>query len=284
MDTHFSLYNTIPIPSLGFGSFKVPPEEARRVVGEALQTGYRLIDTASYYQNESGVGAAVRESGIPREEVFVTTKVWMDDLGYDATMRAFTSSMEQLDIGYIDLYLIHWPRPLALESWRALEQLHSEGQVRAIGVSNYSIAQLEELLSVCRIKPAVNQVELHPRLQQRELREFCREQGILIQAWSPLMRGGVSEIPKIAELAEAHRKSPEQITLRWHLQNDILALPKSTHAERIRKNYDILGFSLSEDDLAVISSLDDNYRIGFTPEYIYEHGFNVGDVPPQFRK
>jgi 2,5-diketo-D-gluconate reductase A len=258
------------IPQIGLGVYKIGDAEAARAVGTALEAGYRHIDTATLYANERGVGEGIRASGIPREQVFVTTKVWNDDHGYDETLEAFDRSLELLGTDYIDLYLVHWPIPSRdryVDTYRALERLQQEGRARSIGVSNFAIEHLERLGAETGVVPAVNQVELHPRLPQEELRAFDSARGIVTEAWSPLARGRLLEEPLLARLAARHGVSPAQIVLRWHVQNGIVVIPKSVTPERIRANIDVFGFELDAEDLAGIASLATGERTGRDPRF-----------------
>lgn len=258
------------IPQLGFGVFKVDDARAETAVGHALAAGYRLVDTAKLYGNEAGVGRAVRASGLPREDVYVTTKVWNDDQGYDATRRAFDASAARLDLGALDLYLIHWPYPgqdLYVDTWRALVALRDEGRVRSIGVSNFQPAHLRRIVDETGVGPVVNQVELHPYLQQPQLRAFHAEVGVVTQAWSPLGRDtGVLDDPVLVDIAARHGVSPAQVVLRWHLDLGTVVIPKSVTPARIRANLDVFGFALDEDDHARIAGLDRGERIGPDPD------------------
>ncbi|MYW93245.1 aldo/keto reductase [Amycolatopsis rubida] len=254
-----TLNNSVPIPQLGLGMYQVRPDQVAKVVATALEAGYRSIDTAAMYGNEAEVGAAVRESGLPREDVFVTTKVWNTDHGYDNTLRAFDRSAEALGLGPVDLYLIHWPKPELdryVETWRALELLLNEGRVRAIGVSNFGVDHLRRLLDETDVVPVVNQVELHPWQQQAPLRAFHAEHGIATEAWSPLARGRNLNDRVITALAAKYGKTPAQLVLRWHLQLGIIAIPKSATPSRIRENADVFDFELAEDDLLALAELD----------------------------
>ncbi|RHW34124.1 aldo/keto reductase [Neobacillus notoginsengisoli] len=262
------LYNEVEMPRFGLGVYKMEQgTEVEATVAEALKLGYRLIDSAAMYQNEEGVGQAVRKSGLPREEVFVTTKVWNSDQGYESTLHAFETSLEKLGLGYIDLYLIHWPvKGKYIETWKALEEIYKQGKVRAVGVSNFNIHHLEALAKHSTLKPAVNQVELHPALAQKELREYCSKNNILVQAWSPLARGRILADPLLTALAEKAGKTPAQIILRWHLQNGVAVIPKSVNFSRLQENADIFDFELSKDDMEIINSLDVNTRFGADPD------------------
>lgn len=261
------LNNGLEMPWLGFGVFKVPDGEVvEYAIGQALKTGYRSLDTAAFYRNERGVGKAVRESGVPREEIFLTTKVWNDDQRAHRTMAAFEESLEQLGTDYVDLYLIHWPvKGCYKETWKVLEEIYRSGRARAIGVSNFLVHQLEDLLSDAEIVPAVNQVEFHPRLIQPDLLKFCREHGIQLEAWSPLAQGQIIAEPRVQELAAKYQKTPAQIVLRWDLQHEVVTIPKSIHAERIVENTRIFDFELSQEDMASLDALDAGKRVGSDP-------------------
>ncbi|WP_334170336.1 aldo/keto reductase [Sinomonas sp.] len=269
-----TLAGGVDMPRLGFGLYKVPPEDAARLAGEALAAGYRSLDTAAMYGNEAGVGRAVAEAadgGLPREDVFVTTKVWNSDHGYDATLRAFERSLSALRLDYVDLYLIHWPCPargLFVETYRALERLLEEGRVRAIGVSNFQPEHLRRIAAECTVMPAVNQVELHPWLQQDLLKTVHAELGIRTEAWSPLGRGRVLEDPVIGEIAAAHGVTPAQAVIRWHLECGHIVIPKASSAERIRENADVFGFDLTADDVDRITGLDRGQRTGSNPDEV----------------
>lgn len=263
------LNNDVEMPQLGFGVWQIPDETATTTVKQAIEAGYRSIDTAMIYQNEVGVGEAIAGCGIPREDLFITTKVWNADQGYETTLRAFDESLERLGLDYVDLYLIHWPTPKHdkyVETYQALETLYREGRVKAIGVSNFDIDHLERILKECDIVPTVNQVERHPYLQQKELQAFCDRHHIQLEAYSPLMNGrDLLEDPVIQEIAEAHGKTPAQIILRWQLQTDVIAIPKSVTPSRIQENIAIFDFQLTEKDLEQIASLDKNHRINQVP-------------------
>ncbi|WP_207401107.1 aldo/keto reductase [Actinomadura roseirufa] len=257
------------MPQLGFGVFQVPDEEAETAVRTALELGYRSIDTASAYQNEEGVGRALRASGVPREELFVTTKLWNSDQGYDSALRAFDASLDRLGLEYLDLYLIHWPTPgrgAYTETWRAFEWLKAGGRVRSIGVSNFTVETLGRLLEETEVVPVVNQVELHPYFQQDGLRVFHREHGIHTEAWAPLGQGrGLLDDPALARVAAAHGRTPAQVVLRWHLQLGNVVIPKSATPSRIAENIDVFGFELSTDDMKALAELDKGIRLGPDP-------------------
>jgi 2,5-diketo-D-gluconate reductase A len=257
------------IPQLGLGVYKIDDGHAEELVAGAIGLGYRHIDTATLYRNERGVGAGVRASGVDRGEIFVTTKVWNDDQGFDATLRAFDESSGLLDLDYVDLYLIHWPAPRQdryRDTWRALERLRDEGRVRSIGVSNFHTHHLERLIESSSTIPAVNQVELHPRLPQEGVRAFDTDRGILTEAWSPLARGRLLDDPVLARLASAHDRTPAQIVLRWHVQLGTVVIPKSSSLDRVAENLDVFGFELSDDDMAAMSQLDTGERTGMDPD------------------
>lgn len=254
-----ALHDGHEIPQLGFGVYKTPPARTAEAVSVALAAGYRHIDTATLYANEQGVGEAVRASGLDRDEVFITTKVWNADQGYDATLAAFAESERLLGLGVVDLYLIHWPQPargLFVDTYRALETLKGEGRVRSIGVSNFEPEHLEALREAGLETPVLNQVELHPRLQQEQVRAYGERHGILTEAWAPLGRGSVLDDPVLAGIAAEHGITPAQAVLRWHLQQGRIAIPKSVTPERIRENIDVFGFVLDEAQMAAIDALD----------------------------
>ncbi|MEV7645621.1 aldo/keto reductase [Streptomyces rubiginosohelvolus] len=264
-----TLNNGVTIPQLGFGVFQVPDDETTAAVSAALEAGYRSIDTAAIYGNEVGVGRALAASGIPREELFVTTKLWNADQGYEATLAAFDASLAKLGLDHVDLYLIHWPTPahdLYPESWRALEKLAADGRIRAAGVSNFQPAHLSRVLETGTLVPAVNQIELHPGLQQSELRAFHAEHGIATEAWSPLAQGALLQEEALVSIAERHGKSPAQVVLRWHLQLGNIVIPKSVTPERIRQNIDVFDFELSAADLDAVAALDRGMRTGPDPD------------------
>lgn len=259
------------IPQLGFGVFKVDPDETERIVSDALEAGYRHIDTAAIYGNEAGVGRAIEKSGIPRDELYITTKLWNSDQGTQSAFDAIDLSLEKLGLEQVNLYLIHWPRPdldLYLESWLALEQIQADGKSVSIGVSNFHEPHLQKVLDGGSVVPAVNQIELHPAFAQRELSAFSREHGIHIEAWGPLGQGKYDLFgkPAIADAAAAHGVSPAQAVIRWHLQTGNIVFPKSNSAERIAQNFDVFGFELTADEMAAIDGLDEGLRVGANPE------------------
>jgi 2,5-diketo-D-gluconate reductase A len=263
-----TLHDGVEIPQLGFGVFQVPPDDTQRVVEEALSVGYRHIDTAGAYRNERGVGAAIAAAGIPREELFVTTKLWNSQQGYDSTLGAIEKSLGRLGLDYVDLYLIHWPVPTEdrfVETWRAFEQIYGEGGSRTIGVSNFRIEDLERLELETEMLPTVNQIELHPHFQQAELRAWHLKHRIATEAWSPLAQGELLSNETVAAVAARHGRTPAQAILRWHLQLGNVVIPKSVTPERIQENFELFDFELSDDDLTEIAALDVGQRIGPDP-------------------
>ncbi|WP_341280128.1 aldo/keto reductase [Paenibacillus sp. FSL H8-0537] len=267
-----TLHNGVKMPWFGLGVFKVEDgEEVVSSVKAAIKNGYRSIDTAAVYQNEEGVGQAIKEAmeqyGVAREDLFVTSKVWNSDLGYETAIAAYETSLAKLGLAYLDLYLIHWPKAGKYkEAWRALETLYKEGRVKAIGVSNFQIHHLEDVLKDAEIKPMVNQIELHPRLTQQEIRSFASGHGIVIEAWSPLMQGKLLDEPILKAIADKHGKSTAQVILRWDLQNGIITIPKSIKENRIIENAAIFDFELSAEEIAQIDGLNQNVRVGPDPD------------------
>ena len=262
------LSNGVAMPRFGLGVFRMEDgSEVSDAVTWALEAGYRSIDTAKVYGNEEGVGKAVRDSGILREEIFVTTKVWNSDQGYESTLQAFERSMSRLDIGYVDLYLVHWPvKGKYKETWKALEEIYRSGRARSIGVSNFLVHHLKDVLETAEITPMVNQVEFHPRLQQPDLQAFCCDNNIQLEAWSPIMKGQVVDIPELVDIGKKHGKNAVQATLRWLLQKDIVSIPKSVKKARIESNADIYDFALDEGEMEIIDSLDQGIRVGPDPD------------------
>jgi 2,5-diketo-D-gluconate reductase A len=262
--------NGVQIPQLGFGVFQVPPAEVIEPVLTALEEGYRLIDTAAMYGNEEGVGTAIAQSGVPRDEIFITTKLNNPDHGYDATLKAFDTSMSKLGIDVLDLYLIHWPQPKRnsyVETWKALEKLYADGRVRSIGVSNFAIGHLRRLAAETDVKPVANQIELHPGLPQLELRAFHAEHEILTEAWSPIGQGqGLLEDPTIGAIAGRAGRSPAQVVLRWHIQHGNITIPKSVTPSRIKENLAVFDFELADEDMAALTDLSGTGRIGPDPD------------------
>lgn len=263
-----TLRDGVEIPQLGFGVFQIRPEDTQQAVEEALEVGYRHIDTAAAYRNERGVGAAIAASGIPRDQIFVTTKLWNSNQGYETTLGAFRKSLSRLGLDYVDLYLIHWPVPTegrALDTWRAFERVHDEGRSRTIGVSNFRIEDLEQLQQQAFIQPTVNQIELHPHFPQAELRDWHAEHAIATESWSPLAQGELLANETIASVAARHDRTPAQVILRWHLQLGNVVIPKSVTPARIRENFALFDFELSEEDMTEIAALDVGQRIGPDP-------------------
>ncbi|AMK73763.1 MULTISPECIES: glyoxal/methylglyoxal reductase [Bacillus] len=262
------LHNGVEMPWFGLGVFKVENgNEATESVKAAIKNGYRSIDTAAIYKNEEGVGIGIKESGVAREELFITSKVWNEEQGYETTLAAFEKSLERLQLDYLDLYLIHWPgKDKYKDTWRALEKLYKDGKIRAIGVSNFQVHHLEELLKDAEIKPMVNQVEFHPRLTQKELRDYCKAQGIQLEAWSPLMQGQLLDNEVLTQIAEKHNKSVAQVILRWDLQHEVVTIPKSIKEHRIIENADIFDFELSQEDMDKIDALNKDERVGPNPD------------------
>lgn len=263
-----TLSNGVKMPWLGLGTWKSGEGgEVEQAIRWALELGYRHIDTARIYENETGVGRGIRESGVPREEIFVTTKVWNSDQGYDTTLRAFDASLERLGMESVDLYLVHWPvKGKYKETWRALESIYESGRARAIGVSNFLVHHLEDLLTSARIVPMVDQVEFHPRLVQPELLKFCREKNIVLEAWSPLLRGDLGSLGEVPAIAKRHGKTPAQVILRWDLQHGVVTIPKSTNRDRIAENAAIFDFELSPEEMSAIDRLDEGRRVGPDPD------------------
>lgn len=288
--TDLTLNNDVVMPAVGYGVYQTPPEETKSAVAEALRLGYRHIDTAAAYGNESGVGAAIRESGLARDEVFVETKIWISDYGYDETLHAFEKATGKLGLDTLDLLILHQPLTseftLTVQAYKALEKLYSEGKVRAIGVSNFMVEDLRDLLAQTEVAPAVNQIEIHPYFQQRDVVAFGREHGIRPQAWSPI--GGVVNYDggdgsplrdqMIADIAAAHDKTPAQVMLRWHVQNGVQVIPKSVRPARIAENFDVFDFSLDDDELAAIDALEKGVRSGPVPASITRENFGM-DIP-----
>lgn len=266
---YITLNNGLKMPQLGFGVWQVSDEQATPAVKKALEVGYRSIDTAMIYGNEKGVGRAIKESNVPREELFITTKVWNADHGYENTLKAFDASLERLGLDYIDLYLIHWPTPKYdqyVDTYKAMEKIYKDGRSKAIGVCNFDIEHLERLLNECEVVPVVNQVERHPYFQQRELQDFCEKHHIIIEAYSPLMNGkDVLNDSVVKEIAKAHGKTAAQVILRWHLQTGVITIPKSVTPSRIEENFDVFDFELTAEDMEKMAALDRNLRIGAVP-------------------
>lgn len=265
-----TLNNGTRMPWLGFGVFQTEPgKEVENAVTWALEAGYRHIDTAAFYRNERGVGKAVASSGIPREELWITTKLWNDDQGYDTTLRAFDKSLRELDTDHVDLYLVHWPiKGKVKDTWKAFEKIYEDGRARAIGVSNFLVNHLDELLKHAKVTPMVDQVEWHPFVLQKPLLEYCKKQDIQFEAWSPLTRARFLDNPVLTEIAQAHGRSPAQVLIRWDLQHGVVSIPKSVHQERIEENSKVFDFELSSDEMQKLDSLDSNTRIGPHPDQL----------------
>lgn len=264
----FELHNGVQMPYLGLGVYlSKDGEEVINAVKEALNQGYRHIDTAAIYENEEGVGEGIRQSNVPREDVFLVSKVWNTDQGYEATLKAFEASLNRLGTDYLDLYLIHWPKgDLSKDTWRALERLYREKRVRAIGVSNFLKHHLEDLLDTAEIVPMVNQMEFHPYLVQQELMDFCSSHQIQYEAWSPLMQGNIFDLDIMKDMAAKYNKTIAQIVLRWNLQKGVVTIPKSSKKERIKANSELFDFTLSDEDVKLLDSLDKGKRFGPDPD------------------
>lgn len=269
----YTLNNGVKIPCVAFGTFKTAQENNKEVLSTAIETGYRYFDTASFYGTETYLGEAIRDSGIPRGEFFLTSKMWKDEMGYESTKKAFRLSLERLGTDYLDLYLIHWPLPSAdfqewrqldLETWRALEELYEEGRVRAIGLSNFLPHHIENILEHCKVRPMVNQIEFHPGYSQEAAVRYCQEQGIQVQAWSPLGRMRISEEPLILELADKYQVSASQICLRYAIERNVIPLPKSSSPERMKQNQDLFSFKISKEDMYRLETLP---QIGWSGEH-----------------
>ena len=270
LDTTVSLHGNVNIPLLGFGTFKVKDgEDVEQAVTTALELGYRHIDTAMIYRNEEGVGRAVAESGTDRSEIFVTTKVWNSDQGYEPTLAGIDASLERLGMDYVDLYLVHWPKPEhTVETWRAMEEIQETGKARAIGVSNFLTHHLDLLLEYANVIPSINQIQFHPHLQSPDLVEYCDERGIVIEAWGPLKQGLIMDDPELSAIASSHGVNVPQVVLRWMLQRGIVAIPKSVTPSRIAENADLYGFELSSEEMDTINAMDRDDRVGPHPDHI----------------
>lgn len=264
------LNNGVKMPLLGFGTYNAEDSDKLiNAIKSALRIGYRHIDTASFYGNEEIVGLAIKESRVPREEIFLVSKIWNSDQGYENTLKAFKTSIKKLKTDYLDSYLIHWPQSLNKETWKALEKLYKEGYIRTIGVSNFTSNHLKNLIENAEIMPVVNQIEFHPNLVQNELMEFCKKYNIQIEAWSPLMRGLIFQIPLFNDLSQKYNRTISQIVLRWDLQMGIVTIPKSTILTRIKENADIFNFEISDSDMKKIEKLNNGFRIGMNPDEVY---------------
>ncbi|TFB24499.1 aldo/keto reductase [Filobacillus milosensis] len=268
LQDHIKLNNGVEMPGFGLGVYKA--EEGQEVVNAvrtAIDHGYRLIDTASFYGNESGVGEGLREASVKRDEIFVTTKVWNDEQGYDETLKAFEQSLNRLSLDYLDLYLVHWPVTGKFrETWRAMERLYDEGVIKAIGVSNFHVHHLEDLMVAANVKPTVNQIEYHPHLTQKEMKGYCEQENIQLEAWSPMKRGRLFEDTTIKEIADKYNKTPAQVILRWDIQTNIITIPKSVNPDRIKSNADIFDFELTDEEIYSITALNQNERTGPNPD------------------
>ncbi|QIY90855.1 aldo/keto reductase [Chryseobacterium gallinarum] len=264
-----TLNNGIDIPALGFGVWQMEDlQECEKAVVKAIQTGYRMIDTAAIYQNETAVGAAVKNSGVDRDELFITSKVWVQDHGYEKTKSAFQRTLNRLQMDYLDMYLIHWPYGDFTGTWKAMEELYQEGQIKAIGVCNFTMEKLEELKSHSAVVPVINQIELHPVFQQKELQVYNRKNNIITQPWSPLGNGNANLLnnTELKGIAEKHGKTVAQVILRWHLQEGFVVIPKSVTPSRIEENFNVFDFRLTEDEMNVVRSLDTGKRLFFDPK------------------
>lgn len=267
MDRTKQLANGIQMPRLGLGVWRVEETDATNSVKWAIENEYHLIDTAAVYKNERGVGEGIRQSGAKREELFITTKLWNDDQGYDTTHKAFNDSLARLGLDYMDLYLIHWPVEGKFnDSWRAMEEIYASGRAKAIGVSNFHQHHIEQLMTTAKIKPMVDQIELHPTLTQEDLRTYLAEEGIAVEAWSPLGQGKILQNPTLVEIGKNHQKSAAQVIIRWHLQSDIIVIPKSVHEARIKENFAVFDFELTEEEMMRINHLNINERLGADPD------------------
>lgn len=259
------LSNGVKIQSIGFGTYKSgDDEETAKIIKNALNLGYKMIDTASFYNNEVGIGNGIKESGIDRKDIFIVTKLWNDDHGYDKTIEAFNKSLNNLQVDYIDLYLIHWPNKLNAETWRAFEHLYETGKVKAIGVCNFKVEHLEELKKTAKIMPMVNQVEIHPFSTKNNIINYCKDNNIKVVAWSPISRGRVLSNDLMIDLSQKYKKSIVQIVLRWHMQKGVIPIPKSSNENRIKENIDIFDFEISSEDMKAIDSLDEGYDMSVT--------------------
>jgi len=260
------LSNGLKIPAIGFGTYKLGDDhQVIEEIKNALEIGYRHIDTAAFYGNEEAIGRGIKESGVKREEIFLVTKLWNEYHGYDKAIESFNKSIKRLGVDYLDLFLVHWPTELNSETWRALEDLYYDGKVKAIGVCNFKIGHLEELKKTARIMPMTNQIEIHPGYTQKDMIEYCQGNNIQLVAWGPIMRGRIFEEPLMIELSKKYNKTIAQITLRWHLQNNIIPIPKSSNKDRIKENFDIFDFEIEKEDILKIDSLNRNESVSQAP-------------------
>ncbi len=277
MMNHIQLNNGVTMPQIGLGVYKISDETMSEVVNAALDAGYRAFDTAHFYFNEASLGKALKESNIPREELFITTKLWNDHQGYESTKKAFNDSLQKLYMDYVDLYLIHWPCPedgLFVESYKAMEELYHEGKIKALGVANFKEHHLDKLLQETTVVPAVNQIEYHPIFNQDNLQQYCKDKGIAVTAWSPLMRGGeLFEDGTLKRIAEKYNKTVAQVIIRWHIDSGRIVIPKSSNIERIKENIDVCHFELMEQDIEAINNLNRNERQFKDPDKI-----KIGDM------
>ena len=266
--TTTTLHNGVEMPTLGLGVWKMENnDEVKTAVNAAIDAGYKAIDTAAAYKNEEGVGTAIKENSTPREELFITSKVWNDDQGYESTLKAFEDTVSKLGIETLDLYLIHWPvEGKYKETWKAMEKLYKDGRIRAIGVSNFHPHHLEDLMKEAEIKPMVNQVEFHPLLNQKELRDYCKQHSIQMEAWSPLAQGKLLDNEVVKGIAEQHGKSTAQVIIRWDLEHEVVTIPKSSNPDRIKQNFDVFDFELTKDDIRALDELNQNERMGPDPD------------------
>ncbi|MED1738599.1 aldo/keto reductase [Bacillus swezeyi] len=271
MDNAKVLNNNVVIPSIGIGFWQVrSKKQVVTTLSHAYETGYRLIDTASAYGNEKEIGEIIKKLGIPREELFITTKLWNSDQGYQSTLQAFKKSLKNLQLDYLDLYLIHWAvQDKYLDSWRAMEKLYNEGYIRAIGVCNFQISHLNHLISNCNVVPTINQIEYHPYLVQNNLHDYCLNKNIQVEAWSPLGQGQLLNDCSLQALAEKYNKSVAQVILKWHMHKGVIPIPKSSNPERIKENFNVFDFSLSDEDIVMINKLNENRRFGPHPEHFH---------------
>ncbi|OJG80960.1 aldo/keto reductase [Enterococcus pallens] len=267
MEKTKKLANGIEMPRLGLGVWRVEDNVATDAIKWAIEAGYHLIDTAAIYKNEAGVGKGIKESGVDRKDLFITTKLWNSDQGYETAHQAFNDSLERLGLDYVDLYLIHWPVEGKFnDSWRAMEEIYESGRAKAIGVSNFHQHHIEELMKTAKIKPMVNQIELHPTLTQVPLREYLAQEEIAVEAWSPLGQGKILENKTLVSIGEKHGKTAAQVIIRWHLQSDIIVIPKSVHEERIQQNFDVFDFELTDEEMKQIDEMNINERLGADPD------------------
>lgn len=268
MELTKKLSNGLEIPRLGLGVWRAENDDAAKAVEWALKAGYRLIDTAAIYKNENGVGEGIRQSGVAREDIFVTTKLWNSDQGYETALKAFDDSLDRLGLEYVDLYLIHWPvEGKYKDSWRAMEKIYESGRAKAIGLSNFHKHHIEDLMKDAKVAPVIDQVEIHPTLTQEPLRDYLESKKIAVEAWSPLGQGKILDTPVLAAIGEKYHKTAAQVILRWHLQNDIIVIPKSVHQERIQENFEVFDFELTPGEMSKIDSLNRDERLGADPDH-----------------